>query len=104
MMWLDFAVVFLTYWSLTLHSNPLCLGSAFVVGLEVASATARSTRYAERSPSDRGLGLDPINCTTYFTAQHCKDAAGFLKTGPALKKPLLPGLNKAEKVYISAGV
>ena len=58
-----------TYWSLTLRSNPLCLGSAFVVGLEVASATARSTRYAERPPSDRGLGLDPINCTTYFTAQ-----------------------------------
>ena len=58
-----------TYRSLTLRSNPLCLGSAFVVGLEVASATARSTRYAERPPSDRGLGLDPINCTTYFTAQ-----------------------------------
>ena len=42
-----------TYRSLTLRSNPLCLGSAFVVGLEVASATARSTRYAERPPSDR---------------------------------------------------
>ena len=59
----------LSYRPLTLRSNPLCLGSAFVVGLEVASATARSTRYAERPPSDRGLGLDPINCTTYFTAQ-----------------------------------
>ena len=33
-----------------------------MVGLEVASATARSTWYAERSPSDRGLGLDLIDC------------------------------------------
>ena len=53
--------------------------------------------------------INNLNCTIEWPLDsicqlHCKDAAGFLKTGPALKKPLLPGLNKAEKVYISAGV
>ena len=57
-----------TYWPLMLHSNPLCLGLAFVVRLEIASATARSTRYAKHSPSDRGLGLDPIDCAYIL---HC---------------------------------
>ena len=47
-----------TYWSLMLRSNPLSLGSTFVVRLEVASAAARSTVMDQLSQADvRYLGV-----------------------------------------------